>query len=208
MLLQFNPINGAHMKVVPLIPVTDDQKKIHLNKSQVKFLPGTNEVTDAEWSILQTHLAQEIADGVIVLLDKKVAVAPGRPGGMKSLQNLAELPTRLAIEYVEQCINPDTLLKWYGEEFRDEVRTRISRKMEILKVDFPSELPPYIEPPDLEADLSLKTNKELNDIAVALGINTKSFGKKSQWIEAIEAARGIAKEDSESEPGQIDDFPV
>jgi hypothetical protein len=124
-----------HVKCVTLTQTTDELKKIKLTRSQVQLLPGINEVTDDEWKVIQVHLAREITAKVIVPIIREVPKSTRAPSG--KAQNLKQYPTSNAIALVRECVNPDTLKKWYQEETREEVRLVIVKKMEELKVEIP-----------------------------------------------------------------------
>ena len=134
MLIRYQP-KQDYVKCVTLTQTTDELKKIKLTRSLVQLLPGVNEVTDDEWKIIQVHLAREITAKVIVPIIREVPKSTRAPSG--TAQNLKQYPTSNAIALVRECVNPDTLKKWYQKETREEVRLVIVKKMEELKVDIP-----------------------------------------------------------------------
>jgi len=134
MLLKYKP-KQDHLKIVPLIPVSDAAKKVKLTRNQVQLLPGTNEVTDDEWIVMKDHLKRDLDDKIIVPIEKKVAASKRAPEG--KARNLTEMPTSEAIVLVENCNSPETLTKWHREEARDEVRVHIVERMGELKMDVP-----------------------------------------------------------------------
>jgi len=134
MLLKYKP-KQDHLKIVPLIPVSDAAKKVRLTRNQVQLLPGTNEVTDDEWLVMKDHLKRDLDDKIIVPIEKKVAASKRAPEG--KAKNLAEMPTTEAVELVDNCNSPETLTKWHKEEARDEVRVHIVERMKELKMDVP-----------------------------------------------------------------------
>jgi hypothetical protein len=134
MLFRYQP-KQDHIKCVTLTKTTDELKKIKLTRTQVQLLPGVNEVTDDEWKVMQVHLAREIAAKVIVPIIRDVQKSKRAPAG--KAQNLKQYPADKAVALVKECVNPDTLKKWYQEETREEVRLIIVKKMEELKVDIP-----------------------------------------------------------------------
>jgi hypothetical protein len=134
MLIRYQP-KQDHIKCVALIQTTDELKKIKLTRSLVQLLPGINEVTDDEWKVMKVHLAGEIKAKVIVPVIQEVAKSKNAPDG--KAQNLKQYSTNKAVVLVKECVNPDTLKKWYQEESREEVRLVIVKKMEELKVEIP-----------------------------------------------------------------------
>jgi hypothetical protein len=134
MIIQYKPKND-HIKCVPLIATTDELKKLRLTRTQVQLLPGINEVTDDEWKVLQVHLAREIKAKVLYPVIRNVPKTAKVPDG--KAKNLKEMPAKEAVKFVKDCVNPDTLKKWYQEETREEVRLVIVKKMEELKVEIP-----------------------------------------------------------------------
>jgi hypothetical protein len=134
MLIRYQP-KQDHIKCVTLTQTTDDLKKIKLTRTQIQLLPGVNEVTDDEWKVMQVHLAREITAKVIVPIIREVPKSKRAPSG--KAQNLNQYPPDKAVALVKECVNPDTLKKWYQEETREEVRLVIVKKMEELKVEIP-----------------------------------------------------------------------
>jgi DNA topoisomerase VI subunit B len=124
-----------HIKCVPLIPTTDELKKLKFTRSQVQLLPGVNEVTDDEWKILEVHLVREIKRREIIKIEKDVPKSNRAPSG--KAKNLKEFPSSKAVVLVNECVNPDTLKKWYQEETREEVRLAIVEKMKELNIEIP-----------------------------------------------------------------------
>jgi hypothetical protein len=188
MLLKFAPKNGAHLKVVPLVAVGIEAKKLVLNRSQVSLLPGTNEVTDDEYTVMKPHIAFELSKGIIVPV---VAKVPGKP----DQKNLKDYPAKEAIKLVEDCVNPDTLKKWTREETREEVRAKLARRCEKLKIEITDE---DMEDPASGGDdqddeapegLAAKTIPDLKEIAETLKIDIVPLKNKTDLIAAIEAAQ-------------------
>jgi hypothetical protein len=137
MLIRYQP-EYDHIKCVPLVHTSkepDELKKIILTRSQVQLLPGVNEVTDDEWKIMKPHLAAEIKSRAITVVEKEVQKSKRAPDG--KAKNLKEMPADEATELVSECVNPDTLKKWYREETREEIRLFIVEKMKELKVEIP-----------------------------------------------------------------------
>jgi hypothetical protein len=134
MLIRYSP-KADHVKCVPLIPTTDELKKLTLTRSQVQLLPGVNEVTDDEWKVLEVHLNREIKRKEIIKIEKEVQKSKRAPGG--KAKNLTEFPADKAVAFVNECVNPDTLKKWYQEETREEVRLAVVEKMKELDIEIP-----------------------------------------------------------------------
>lgn len=133
MLLKFTP-NVDHLKMVALTPV---EGKV-VTKSLVQLLPGVNEVTDAEWECMRPNIKAEIDRGEITILAQKVSDGRGKPGGRKA-KDLIQMPVNIAVNYINECMNPETLSKWYKEETREEVRLAITKKMDKLGLDKPED---------------------------------------------------------------------
>jgi hypothetical protein len=115
------------------------------DRSQLQLLPGINEVSDEEWAMMEPHLAAEIAGGIITILERKEKSAYGE-AEKRPAKRLSEFPAAFAEDLVKQCVNPDTLRKWYNEEDRGSVRVHIVKRMEKLKVAIPDETP--VKPAD------------------------------------------------------------
>ena len=109
MLIKFNP-KVEHLKCVVLTP----KEGLNLTRTMVHLLPGTNEVTDDEWKAMRGNINTELENGEIVALAQKVGDGRGKPGGRKA-KNLVDMPVNIAVKYVSECNNPETLEKWYKE---------------------------------------------------------------------------------------------
>lgn len=131
MLLRYLP-KTDHLKMVALTPV----EGVAFTKTLVQLLPGVNEVTEEEWKSMRPNIVTEIERGEITILAQKVSDGRGKPGGRKA-KDLIQMPVNIAVNYVNECMNPETLLKWYKEETREEVRIYITRKLEKLGVEIP-----------------------------------------------------------------------
>lgn len=133
MLLKFSP-KVDHLHMVALSPM----EGVVLTKSLVQLLPGVNEVTDDEWKCMKPNVMNEIESGEITILAQKVSDGRGKPGGRKA-KDLIQMPVNIAVTYIAECMNPETLTKWYKEETREEVRLAITKKMDKLGLDKPED---------------------------------------------------------------------
>lgn len=161
MLLKFEP-KVDHLKCVTLTP----KEGLELTRTMVKLLPGVNEVTNDEWKAMRGNIVRELEDGEISILAQKVSAGRGKTGGTKA-KDLKEMPVNIAIKYVSECNNPDTLTKWYKEITNEEVRLAITKKFEKLELDIPEdEIPdtPNESPMTLdEFDLDDEDNEVVYD---------------------------------------------
>jgi hypothetical protein len=192
MLIKYQPKND-HIKCVPLIPVTDEQKKYNLNRTQVQLLPGTNEVTDNEWSVMKMHLSREIARREITVID--TAAARGKKAADGKAHNLTDVPPTKAIALVDDCVNPDTLIKWHKEETREEIRLAIVEKMKELKMEIPKYKPEGNDDDDENIDKEPEGEDDSLDKmtiealkAYAADKNITVSGNKAEILAAIKAA--------------------
>ena len=133
MLLRYSP-KTDHLKMVALTPV----EGVAFTKTLVQLLPGVNEVTEEEWKGMRPNIADEIERGEIKILAQKVSDGRGKPGGRKA-KDLVQMPVNIAVTYVSECMNPETLVKWYREETREEVRIHITKKLEKLGLPIPED---------------------------------------------------------------------
>lgn len=133
MLIKFNP-KVEHLKCVVLTP----KEGLNLTRTMVHLLPGTNEVTDDEFKAMRGNINTELENGEIVILAQKVGDGRGKPGGRKA-KNLIDMPVNIAVKYVSECNNPETLTKWYKEVTKEEVRLAITKRMKALEVEEPTE---------------------------------------------------------------------
>lgn len=133
MLIKFSP-KVEHLKCIVLTP----KEGLNLTRTMVQLLPGTNEVTDDEWKAMRGNINVELENGEIVALAQKVGDGRGKPGGRKA-RNLVDMPVNLAVKYVSECNNPETLEKWYKEITKEEVRLAITKRMKALEVEEPTD---------------------------------------------------------------------
>ena len=133
MLIKFNP-KVEHLKCVVLTP----KEGLTLTRTMVQLLPGTNEVTDDEFKAMRGNIVKELEDNEIIILAQKVGEGRGKPGGRKA-KNLVDMPVNIAVKYVSECNNPDTLIKWYKEVTKEEVRLAITKRMKSLNIDTPED---------------------------------------------------------------------
>lgn len=133
MLLKFSP-KVEHLKCVVLTP----KEGLVLERTMVHLLPGTNEVTDDEFKAMRGNIVSELESGEITILAQKVGDGRGKPGGRKA-KNLVDMPVNIAVKYVSECNNPETLEKWYKEVTKEEVRLAITKRMKALEVEEPTE---------------------------------------------------------------------
>jgi hypothetical protein len=133
MLIKFTP-KVEHLKCVVLTP----KEGLKLTRTIVKLLPGTNEVTNDEWKAMRGNIVSELENGEISILAQKVSAGRGKVGGVKA-KDLKEMPVNIAIKYVSECNNPDTLEKWYAEITNEEVRLAITKKFKKLELELPED---------------------------------------------------------------------
>lgn len=162
MLLRFSP-KTDHLKMVALTPV----EGVAFKKTLVQLLPGVNEVTEEEWKAMRPNIADELERGEIKILAQKVSDGRGKPGGRKA-KDLVQMPVNIAVTYISECMNPETLVKWYKEETREEVRIHITKKLEKLGLPIPEdEIPdaPNASPMSLdELDENEETAEDAEDL--------------------------------------------
>ncbi len=205
MLIKYSP-KIEHLKCVVLTP----SEGLTLERNMVHLLPGTNEITDDEWKAMRGNIVPELDSGEIVILAQKVSDGRGNVGGRRA-KNLADMPVNIAVKYVSECNNPETLKKWYKEITKEEVRLAITKRMKALEVETPEdEIPdaPNASPMSLdefdndsendedlfgddfesgadEKDFSKMSVKELRGECEKIGIKTDGL-KKEELVEALE----------------------
>ena len=160
MLIKFSP-KVEHLKCVVLTP----KEGLEITRTMVHLLPGTNEVTDDEWKAMRGNINAELETGEIVALAQKVGDGRGKPGGRKA-KNLVDMPVNIAVKYVSECNNPETLEKWYKEVTKEEVRLAITKRMKALEVEEPTdEIPdaPNASPVSLDELDELDDDEEAED---------------------------------------------
>jgi len=133
MLLRFSP-KVDHLKCVTLTP----KEGLELSRTMVNLLPGVNEVTNDEWKAMRGNIIEELKTGEISILAQKVSAGRGKTGGIKA-KDLVQMPTNIAVKYVSECNNPETLKKWYEEVTNEEVRLAITKKFQKLEIELPED---------------------------------------------------------------------
>lgn len=133
MLIKYSP-KVEHLKCVALTP----KEGLALERTMVKLLPGTNEVTNDEWKAMRDNIVDELKSGEIAILAQKVSAGRGKTGGVKA-KDLKEMPVNIAVKYVSECNNPETLTKWYREVTNEEVRLAITKKFKKLDLEIPED---------------------------------------------------------------------
>lgn len=197
MLLRYSP-KTEHLKMVAVTPM----EGCTVEKSLIQLLPGVNEITDDEFKCIRPNIVDEIERGEITILAQKVSDGRGRPGGRKA-KDLVQMPVNIAVTYISECMNPETLAKWYKEETREEVRIHITKKLEKLGVEIPDvEIPeaPNASPMTLDEydeeeddSIDADANEEEDDINDELpedAIDLNSLSKNELLAKAKEL--GIA----------------
>lgn len=133
MLLKFSP-KVDHLKCVTLTA----KDGLVLSRTMIRLLPGTNEVTQDEWKSMRENITAELESGEISILAQKVSAGRGKVGGLKA-KDLKQMPVNLAVKYVSECNNPDTLTKWYNEITNEEVRLAITKRFKKLEIELPED---------------------------------------------------------------------
>jgi len=176
MLIKYSP-KIEHLKCVVLTP----SEGLTLERNMVHLLPGTNEITDDEWKAMRGNIAPELEAGEITILAQKVGDGRGKPGGRKA-KNLVDMPVNIAVKYVSECNNPETLQKWYKEITKEEVRLAITKRMKALEVETPEdEIPeaPNASPMTLDEFDNDSEDEDLFDDDFEAGADEKDFSKMS-----------------------------
>lgn len=150
MLLKYQP-KVEHLKCVMLTP----KEGLNLEREMIHLLPGTNEVTNDEWKAMRENIIEELESGEIKILAQKVSAGRGKIGGVKA-KDLKQMPVNLAVKYVSECNNPDTLTKWYKEITNEEVRLAITKKFKKLEIELPEDDIPDDTKLENEAPMSLE----------------------------------------------------
>lgn len=192
MLIKYNP-KVEHLKMVALTP----KEGLKLGRTMVRLLPGTNEVTKDEWKAMRGNIATEIASGEISILAQKVSAGRGKVGGVIA-KDLKQMPVNLAVKYVSECNNPDTLTKWYKEITNEEVRLAITKKFKKLEIEIPED-----EIPDTpnEAPMSLEEFEQDEDSL----LNDEEDEDEEEEENNSDDDEDDSEEDDESEADEADD---
>jgi predicted DNA binding CopG/RHH family protein len=186
MLLTYQP-KQEHIKDIPLIPISAEAKKVTLTRNQLQLLPGTNEISDDEWTVIKDHIKKDIENKIIVPIEKNVTPSKRAPDG--KAKNLKELPSQEAVAFVQKCNNPESLVKWYQEETREEVRFQITEKMKELKIDIPKLDNKPEDDEDAEVKLEDMTKDQLVAYAAEKKITVNASGTAEEILAAIKKAQ-------------------
>jgi len=138
----------AGVKVIPLL---SDDGRIEKN---IMFLPGYNEVSEADWNKARKHeqvqdyikrgffeevgtVKEEVVE--VPVMDKKGKEVKDEAGKVKTEKKkvevieevkLSELDAEKALSIVNDTYMIDTLEAWRKEEGRDEIRAAIANQIE------------------------------------------------------------------------------
>jgi hypothetical protein len=126
MLIKYTP-KTKHIKCVPLI-TTD--RSINLTRSQVELSPGINEVSEDEWTVMKTILADD--NDITVVKTAQSHSSTKKPEHDRALKDVA--PAQ-ATEIVKNCSSAETLKKWYRTETREIVLLAILKQLKKLHID-------------------------------------------------------------------------
>lgn len=129
MLLKFSP-KDEHIAMVALTPVEGAK----IARDLVTLLPGVNEVSEDEWKCMKPNIKAELDRGEITILAQKVT---GKDKKSVNAKDLKEMPVNVAVAYIKDCMNQETLEKWFKEETRDEVLASITKRMDKLGFEKP-----------------------------------------------------------------------
>lgn len=203
MLIKFEP-KVEHLKCVMLA----SNAELKLSRTMLYLLPGTNEVTDDEWKAMRPNITKELENGEIIILAQKVSAGRGKVGGVKA-KDLKQMPVNIAVKYVSECNNPDTLTKWYAEITNEEVRLAVTKKFKKLGLELPEDTIPETpngspmtleefdedESPDEETDDEMQGDDE-----DSIADEETDFSKmKVNELKAICEERGINTEGMKKE---------
>jgi len=142
MFVKYTPAK-SHIKVVPLIPFTEGDKKYTFDNDSIILRPGTNELTEQEWKAIQPHIKAQLGKEIVAF---SVDAKPGKGGGKKKAKCLKDVPVATARKIIQACQDPNTLKKWFNQELPDEILLVLSKQMRKLKVE-----PDDIKDDDTEA---------------------------------------------------------
>jgi hypothetical protein len=138
MFVKYSP-KIPHMKVIPLLPEKKAGQGYTFDNDSITLRPGTNELTEQEWSAIQPHIKDQLGKEIVPF---SVPVKSGKGGKAKQAKTLKDVPVATARKIIQGCQDPATLKKWFNQELPDELLLVLSKRMRQLKV----------EPVDLEDD--------------------------------------------------------
>ena len=123
------------LNVISIKPRTASEQKKASGKSQIILLPGTNEVDDGDWDIIEGLLEDQIKVGNILvhaLKEKVIEQIDGKP--VKQIKRKAipfkDLAPDKAVEIIKECNDPKTLKKWLKKAIKDEIRLSIKERID------------------------------------------------------------------------------
>jgi len=132
MFVKYTPAK-AHIKVIPLIPFTEGDKKYTFDNDSIVLRPGTNELTEPEWKAIQPHIKAQLGKEIVAF---SVDAKPGKGGAKgKKAKCLKDVPVATARKIIQACQDPNTLKKWFNQELPDEILLVLSKQMRKLKVE-------------------------------------------------------------------------
>ncbi len=98
--------------------------------SNIKLLPGVNEISEVNWKCLKGHVQHHLASGALAVLEEKTQTGPGKPQQVAS--GLKDLSPKKAWALIQETHNPDTLNKWLNDNISDVVRHYVEERIKAL----------------------------------------------------------------------------
>lgn len=118
----------------------------------IRFMPGTNQVSQQDWDVLNTHPAYQKAIATRLEMGKLRLIASPVKDAEPSIcdYNLTQ-----AKQMIESCTDVDLLKRWQSEDSRKGAQTAIAEQLKKLLpvVEADSDNTPAPVPVELENDI-------------------------------------------------------
>jgi len=191
MFVKYTPAK-SHIKVIPLIPFTEGDKKYTFDNDSIILRPGTNELTEQEWKAIQPHIKAQLGKEIVAF---SVDAKPGKGGGKgKKAKCLKDVPVATARKIIQSCQDPNTLKKWFNQELPDEILLVLSKQMRKLKVE-----PDDIKDDDTEALKDSDITPEGSEVKTSSKTDTEDTEETTDDEDE--------EEESEEEDEEDEDIP-
>jgi hypothetical protein len=130
MFIKYNP-KDPHVKTIPVVVKSNGGEVVPLASDSVILRPGTNELSESQWSVIQPHVQDEIKQKIIVPFTVEVKKA----GGVTKARTLKDVPVSVARKIIGSCQNVADLKKWVRQELPDEIMLLVLKRLRKFKID-------------------------------------------------------------------------
>jgi hypothetical protein len=131
--------NGDGLKMIPIIPsqVKSDEGRPLPVLSNIKLLPGVNQIDDRNWESAKDHVKLDLELGRLVEIKEK-----GKEEGGKTITVtlFKDLPAPKARAIIKTVTNVANLQDWLENEDRPDIRAALQNRLDFILKGQPQEI--------------------------------------------------------------------